>query len=287
MFAGPAAAQRDFSKVEVKTTQLNERLYMLEGAGGNIGVSAGADGVYLIDDQFAPLSEKILAAVRDISDAPIKLVVNTHWHGDHTGGNENMAGEGALVMAHENVRKRQAAGQEMPAFNRTVPPAPEAAMPKITYGSEGATLHLNGEPARLAHLPHAHTDGDTFIHFPESNVLHTGDLFFNGFYPFIDAWSGGSITGVIAAADAMLELANDETQIIPGHGPLANRDALVRYRDMLSEVLGQVRTGLAEGRSPKALVDSGAFEDIEANWGGGFLDTTQFIEIVYAGLQTG
>lgn len=285
--SAPVAAQgRDFSKVQIKTTQLTDTLYMLQGAGGNIGVSAGGDGVYLIDDQFAPLSEKILAAVRAISKEPLRFVINTHWHGDHTGGNENMAQAGATVMAHRNVRERMAKGQPMPAFNRVADPAPEAALPQITY-DDGVELHLNGETARIRHVPSAHTDGDSFVHFTASNVLHTGDLFFNGFYPFIDAWSGGNINGVIDAAGAMLEMADDQTRIIPGHGPLASRADLEAYRAMLIAVRDTVSKGIRDGLNAQALVDSGAFADIEEEWGDGFLDTAKFITIVYAGLADG
>ncbi len=282
----PSQAQnRDFSKVEIKTEQVTDSIYVLYGAGGNIGVSVGDDGIFLIDDQFAPLSEKILAAIRELSGKPIRFVINTHWHGDHTGGNENLGREGATIMAHENVRRRLSTEQSIPAFNRTFDPAPAGALPQVTY-DEGVTLHLNGEHARVMHVPNAHTDGDSFIHFEEANVLHTGDLFFNGFFPFIDAWSGGSIDGVIAAADAMLAIADDNTKIIPGHGPLASKADLIAYREMLQTVSDRVGQGISDGKSPGDLVQAGTFGDIEEAWGGGFLNTLKFIGIVYEGKRS-
>lgn len=285
-FVGSAQAQnRDFSKVEIKTEKVTDSIYVLFGAGGNIGVSVGDDGVFLIDDQFAPLSEKIIAAIREISDKPIRFVINTHWHGDHTGGNENLGREGATIVAHENVRKRLSSEQSIPAFNRTYEPAPEGALPQVTY-ADGVTLHLNGEHAKVMHQPNAHTDGDSIIHFQEANVIHTGDLFFNGFFPFIDAWSGGSIDGVIAAVDKMLAIADDNTKIIPGHGPLASRTDLVAYREMLQTVSDRVAQGISDGKSPGELVQSGTFSDIETAWGGGFLDTLKFIGIVYEGKKS-
>ncbi|WP_282607689.1 MBL fold metallo-hydrolase [Pelagibius sp. Alg239-R121] len=284
--AAPSLAQdRDFSKVEIKTEKVTDSIYALFGAGGNIGVSVGSDGVFIIDDQYAPLSDKILAAVRELSDKPIRFVINTHWHGDHTGGNENIGREGAAIVAHENVRKRLLSPQTIPAFNRTFEAAPAGALPQVTY-VDGVTLHLNGEHARIAHLPNAHTDGDSFIHFTEANVVHTGDLFFNGFYPFIDAWSGGSIDGVIAAVDVILGIANDKTKIIPGHGPLATRTDLVAYRDMLQRVNDLVTQGIADGKSAEELVKSGAFTDIETTWADGFLNTEKFISIVYEGKRS-
>jgi glyoxylase-like metal-dependent hydrolase (beta-lactamase superfamily II) len=278
------AQARDFSKVEIKTVKLTDTLYVLFGSGGNIGVSAGPDGVYLIDDQFAPLSKKILAAVRKLSDKPIRFVVNTHWHRDHTGGNENMGKEGATIVAHENVRKRMSAKHFNPIFNRKSPPAPTGAWPQLTY-KDGITLHLNGEHARIVHAPAAHTDGDSFVHFTDANVIHAGDLFFNGIYPFIDAWSGGSIAGLIVAVDKILAIAKDDTRIIPGHGPMATRADLVAYRKMLETVRGRVAKAKKDGKSATDMVSAGMFKDIEKTWGDGFLNTQKFITVVYEGMR--
>lgn len=280
---GPAQA-RDFSKVEIKTVKLTDTLYVLFGAGGNIGMSAGPDGVYLIDDQFAPLSEKILAAVRRVSDKPIRFVVNTHWHHDHTGGNENLGKEGATIVAHENVRKRMSAEHYNPIFKRKTPPAPDGARPQLTF-KDGITLHLNGEHARIIHAPAAHTDGDSFVHFTDANVIHAGDLFFNGMYPFIDAWSGGSIAGLIVAVDKILAIAKQDTRIIPGHGPMATRADLVAYRKMLETVRERVAAAKKDGKSAADMVGAGMFNDIEKTWGGGFLTTQRFITVVYEGLR--
>jgi len=279
-----SAQARDFSKVEIKTVKLTDTLYVLFGAGGNIGVSAGPDGVYLIDDQFAPLSEKILAAVRTLSDKPIRFVINTHWHRDHTGGNEDLGKEGATIVAHENVRKRMSAEHFNPIFKRKTPPAPQAAWPQLT-SADGITLHLTGEHARIVHAPAAHTDGDSFVHFSEANVIHAGDLFFNGFYPFIDAWSGGSIAGLIVAVDKILAIANEDTRIIPGHGPMATRADLVAYREMLETVRDRVAAAKKDGKSAADMVGAGMFNDIEKSWGDGFLNTQKFITIVYEGMR--
>ena len=278
------AQARDFSKVEIKTVKLTDTLYVLFGSGGNIGVSAGPDGVYLIDDQFAPLSKKILAAVRKLSDKPIRFVVNTHWHRDHTGGNENMGKEGATIVAHENVRKRMTAKHFNPIFDRKTPPAPSGAWPQLTY-KDGITLHLNGEHARIVHAPAAHTDGDSFVHFTDANVIHAGDLFFNGIYPFIDAWSGGSIAGLIVAVDKILAIAKDDTRIIPGHGPMATRADLIAYRKMLETVRGRVAKAKKDGKSATDMVSAGMFKDIEKTWGEGFLNTQKFITVVYEGMR--
>ncbi|MCG8462686.1 MAG: MBL fold metallo-hydrolase [Holophagales bacterium] len=233
--AGPAAAQPDFSAVEIQTEKLADGVHMLVGAGGNIGVSSGEDGVFLVDDQFAPLTEKIRKAVAEISDGPIRFVLNTHWHFDHTGGNENFGKAGSLIVAHDNVRVRMSTDQLIESLNRNVPAAPDAALPVVTY-AEGVTFHLNGQTIHAFHVPPAHTDGDSIVHFREADVVHMGDLFFNGVYPFIDLSSGGSVEGMIAAVEKVLAMAGDGTKIVPGHGPLATKADLAGYRDMLTAV---------------------------------------------------
>ena len=230
--AGPAHAQRDWDQVEIKTIDVAPGIHMLEGAGGNIGVSSGDDGVILIDDQFAPLTEKILAAVAEISDQPVKFLFNTHWHSDHAGGNENHGKAGTLIVAHDNVRKRLKAGGFLDYFQADNAPAPEAALPVVTF-DQTVTFHWNGDELHAFHVPPAHTDGDSIIHFRNANVVHMGDLYFNGMYPFIDYSSGGSIDGVIHGVEKVLAMIDDDTKIIPGHGPLSNRAELTAYRDML------------------------------------------------------
>lgn len=278
-----AAQQRDFSKVEITSTKLTPTLFMLTGEGGNIGVSAGPDGVYLIDDQYAPLSEKILAAVKAISDQPVKYVVNTHWHGDHTGGNENMGKAGITIIAHDAVRTRMAKGQEMPLFKSVVPPAPPVALPAVTF-SDKASLHLNGETASLIHVAPAHTDGDVIIHWPASNVIHMGDTFFNGIFPFIDAGSGGKLTGLIEAVETGLALADDTTKIIPGHGPLAGKADLVRFHTMLLTVRERAMAAKSAGKTAEEWAASNPFADLEAEWGKGFLKAPLFAQVVYSAL---
>lgn len=286
MTAGLAAAtaaqaqQRDFSKVEIKTTKLTATLYMLEGEGGNIGLSAGADGVYLIDDQYAPLSEKIMAAVKAISDKPIKYVVNTHWHGDHTGGNENFGKAGATVIAHDNVRARMEKGGELKAFKMTVPPAAAGALPVITF-SDKVTLHQNGEMARIIHVDPAHTDGDAIIHWPGANVIHTGDTFVNGRYPFVDISSGGALNGVIKSAETVLALADDKTKIIPGHGPLASKADLQNFLDMLVNVRARVAAAKAAGKTAEQWAASNPLADLDAAWGQSFIKTEMFTKIIF------
>ena len=227
-----AFAQQDFSKVEIKATALRGGTHMLTGAGGNIVPSAGSDGVFIIDDQFAPLSGKIRAAVRKLSDKPLRFVVNTHWHGDHTGGNEDMGKAGAVIVAHANVRKRMSVGQLL--RGQKVPAAPGAALPVVTF-TQDLALHLNGDNVRVQHVAHAHTDGDALVKFERANVLHMGDVYFNGLYPFIDAESGGSIGGLLAAIGSGLALSDATTIVVPGHGPVSNRKELAAYGAMLKD----------------------------------------------------
>lgn len=277
------AQQQDFSKVEIKTIKLGDTLYMLMGEGGNIGVSAGADGVYLIDDQYAPLSEKIMAAVKAISDKPINYVVNTHWHGDHTGGNENFGKAGATIIAHEAVRARMEKGGELAAFKMVVPPAAAGALPVITF-SDKAALHLNGETSHLIHVDPAHTDGDTIIHWPAANIIHTGDTFVNGFFPFVDISSGGRLDGIIKSADMVLALADDKTKIIPGHGPLATKADLARFRAMLATVRERVTAAKAAGKTAEEWAASKPLADLDADWGKGFLPLDKFTQIVFGAM---
>jgi glyoxylase-like metal-dependent hydrolase (beta-lactamase superfamily II) len=216
---------------------------MLVGAGGNLGLSVGEDAVFLVDDQFAPLTPKIKAAIAAVSARPVKFVLNTHWHYDHTGGNENLGKEGTVIVAHDNVRKRMSTEQFMAAMNRREPPSPRAALPVVTF-NDGVTFHINGDSVVVTHVPPAHTDGDAVVHFTRANVVHMGDLFVGGL-PFVDLSSGGSIHGIIGAAEKVLAMTNASTKIIPGHGALADRARLQAYHDMIVALRDRMRAEIA------------------------------------------
>lgn len=278
--AFPLLAQQDFSNVQIKTTKVGGSVYMLEGAGGNIGVSVGEDGIILIDDQYAPLAPKIEAALRAVSDKPIRFVLNTHWHGDHTGGNENF-GKQAPIIAHTNVRKRLMQGRTEPG--RETPPAPRAALPVITF-DDRLVVHINGEDVRAIHYPKGHTDGDTVIFFPKSNVVHMGDDFFHGRFPFIDLGSGGTVRGLIKNVDAVIATVPADVKIIPGHGPLANLSDLKSYSAMLKDTVkiveGQMKKGrtLAQMKSDKVLAKYDSF-----SWQ--FINADRFVEVLHQALS--
>lgn len=277
------AQEPDFEKVEVKTVPVTENIYMLQGEGGNIGVSAGKDGVFLIDDQYAPLTPKIQSAISEISDQPIKFLLNTHWHYDHTGGNENLGKSGVVIVAQDEVYTRMSTDQFIEAFKRKIPASPPEALPKITF-NDTATFHLNGQTISAFHVAPAHTDGDTVIHFPKADVIHTGDIYFNGLYPFIDTSSGGSIAGMIQATEETLALAGNNTKIIPGHGPLSNRAELEVYRQMLVDVKTKTEKAIAKGTTLEEFIASKPTAKYDAAWGKGFLKPSQFLTIVYNSL---
>lgn len=277
--AVPLAAQQQ-EDVQIQTVPVAEGVYMLMGRGGNIGVSVGDDGAFLVDDQFAPLTQKIEAAVRALTDHPIRFVINTHWHADHTGGNENLGKAGAIIVAHENVRKRMSVEQFIEAFNSRTPPAPPQALPVITF-TDAVTFHWNGDDIRVFHVNPAHTDGDAIIHFTTGNAVHMGDTYFNGTYPFIDVSSGGTLDGMIAAIDRVLGLADGNTKIIPGHGSLSNRAELRTYREMLAEVGRRLRRLIADGKTKAEVVAAKPTRDLDATWGGGFMQPDQWVGLVY------
>ena len=284
LVATSAFAQQDFSKVQIKTIPVAEGVYMLAGRGGNIGLFVGQDGAFLIDDQYAPLTDKILEAISAVTDKPVRFLVNTHWHGDHTGGNENIGKGGTIIVAHDNVRKRLAKGQFMKVFNANIPPAPPKALPVITF-ADGVTFHWNNETLEVVHSKSAHTDGDAVVYFKSANVVHVGDLFFNGIYPFIDAGSGGSLEGVIAGVDDVLGRIDDNTKVIPGHGPLGNKVDLKAYRDMLATVHGRMTELIKEGKNIDEIVAAKPTADYDAKWGGGFLKPDKWVKIVYSVMQ--
>ncbi len=281
--SAPALAQRDFSKVEVKTVPVAGNVSMLMGAGGNIGVITGPDGVFLIDDDYAPLTEKILAAVKKLSDEPIRAVLNTHWHGDHTGGNEALGEAGVAIIAHDNVRARMSTKQFMKAFNREIPPSPAAALPVVTF-NDALTLHINGDTVRAFKVEPAHTDGDIVIHIEGANVFHMGDTYFSRIFPFIDASSGGDFKGMIAAAERVLAIANADAKIIPGHGPLSNRAELKQYHAMLIAVRDRVAGAIAEGKSLEEIVAAKPLADLEQAWGSGFVKAEWMLGFAHTSL---
>jgi cyclase len=282
-FSTPRAPQPG-APPQLRTEKVAEGVYMLAGNGGNIGVSVGEDAVFLVDDQYAPATEQIRQAVAAIGKGEIRFILNTHWHGDHTGGNENFGKAGTLVVAHDNVRRRMSTEQFLAAFNQKFPPSPKAALPVVTFSSD-VTFHLNGDEIRATHVPPAHTDGDSIVRFTKANVLHTGDLFFNGFYPFIDTSTGGSIDGMIAAADRMLNGIDSNTKIIPGHGPLADRAALQRYRDMLVGVRDSVVPLVRAGQTVDQVIAAKPTAKWDPQWGQGFLKPEAFVRIVYDSLS--
>ena len=281
---GVLAAQRNFDSVQVRTIKVADGVYMLAGAGGNIGVSAGKDGVILVDDQFAPLTAKIKAAVAAIDPGAIRFVLNTHWHGDHTGGNENLARAGVLIIAQENVRHRMSVDQFVAALRDTVRASPAAALPVVTF-SDAVTFYLNGDSIEAFHVPPAHTDGDAVIWWRHANVIHAGDTFWNGLYPLIDLSSGGSVDGMVGAADRMLALCDSTTKVIPGHGPLGDRAALKAFRDMLATVRDRVRSAVRRGSTLDQVKAAKPTAEFDAAWGHGSMSPERFIEIVYQDLS--
>ena len=283
--AAAVVAQGQFDKVKIDVQPLADHVWLLYGAGGNIGVCAGADGVVLVDDQFAPLSPKIQAAVKSLSDQPIRWIVNTHWHGDHTGGNENFANAGATILAQDNVRKRLIEGQVNKFFNRTVPPAPPKALPVVTFNDSSA-LHVNGEDLVIAHVAPAHTDGDAIVWFRQANVVHMGDTFFNGTYPIIDLESGGHLAGLIAACERVLPLLGPETKVIPGHGKLSDRAGLQAYHDMLVGVRDAVTKHVQAGDTLEQTQAAKPTTPWEDAWGKGFVNADTFVRMVYTDLAT-
>ena len=270
---------QNFDTVEIKTTKITATIYMLEGSGGNIGALVGKDGVILIDDQFAPLTEKIKKALTKLSDKPVRFIINTHFHADHTGGNENFGGEGAIIVAHENSRRRLTTDQFISTFKMEQKAAPYDAIPKVTF-TDSVTFHMNGETVQVFHVKKAHTDGDVIIHFKESNVFHTGDVFVRYGLPFIDEPSGGSIDGMIKATDQLLSLMNDESKIIPGHGALSGKKDLVDYKKMLTTVRKRIAEGMEQGKTLKQIIDSDPTKEFIA-----VFERSLFIESVYNALK--
>jgi len=276
---GLVAQQRDFSKVEVRAEKVAGNIYMLTGAGGNIGASVGDDGIIIIDDQYAPLAPKIETALRLITPKPVRFILNTHYHGDHTGGNEHF-GKSAPIVAHENVRKRLASG--VTVRGNAVPAAPAGALPVVTF-NDSVTLHLNGEEVRAVHTPHGHTDGDSVIWFMKSNVVHMGDQFFNANFPFVDTDNGGTVRGMIHNVDEVLALIPDDAKVIPGHGPLSDKNGLRRFGAMLKATSAAVEAGIGAGKSLDQLRSEKVLAAWDS-WGQGFIKTDDWIGTLHGEL---
>jgi glyoxylase-like metal-dependent hydrolase (beta-lactamase superfamily II) len=283
LFAGAANAQApDFSKVEIKTTDLGNKTYMLEGQGGNITVAVGTDGIIMVDSQFAPLHDKIKAAIDKLSPLPIKYLINTHYHGDHTGGNAAFHKDGATVVAQDNVRVRLAAGTTNSLTGTKAPPVAADGQPTDTYSGGAKTVQVGTRKALLNHVYNAHTDGDTWVYFDDANVLDTGDTFGNtGRYNTIDFANGGDIRGLIRAADAFLKVSNDNTKIVPGHGALAKKADLVAWRAMLVTSRERIEKLFNEGKSEQEVVAAKPLADLDAKWAANDQQAQNWVRMVY------
>lgn len=266
--------------VPITTITVVDGIHMLVGRGGNVAVSTGPDGTFVIDDQYASQYTGITQAIKTLSNDPVKFLINTHWHGDHTGGNEQMAKANAIIVAHENVRQRLSTDQVVEFFNSKRPASPALAWPVVTF-SKDITFHLNGNDIHVFHVLSAHTDGDAVVHFKQANVIHTGDTFFSEYYPFIDSGNGGSVSGTIDAAERILAIADDKTRVIPGHGTISDRKGVEDYLAMLKAVQKAVANLIVAGNSVEQAVLAKPTAAFDAKWGNGFLKPDVFVEIVY------
>ncbi|MFQ5822971.1 MAG: MBL fold metallo-hydrolase [bacterium] len=275
-----AIVQQDFSKVEIKATHVAGNIYMLEGRGGNIGISVGEDGILMVDDQFAPLADKIKAAFKKLNSGQLQFIINTHWHSDHTGGNE-VFGPEATIIAQTNVRKRLMAEQRR--GERVTPPKPQKAWPVITFDAS-LSIHFNGEEIKAIHYPHGHTDGDAVIYFTGSNVVHMGDNLFSGRFPFVDLASGGDVKGLIKNVEAIISDLPEDVKIIPGHGPLSTLDDLKTYHRMLKETTGLISQSMESGKDLDDIKKEGLPDEWQS-WGWQFISAERWIDIVYNSLS--
>lgn len=272
-------------EVKIESIKISDKIYMLtsNSGSGNLGLFVGQDGTFLIDDQFAPLTDKIVAQVKAVGGDFPRFLINTHYHGDHTGGNENLGKGGTLIVSHENVRDRLRNGAYIREFDVKMAAANPAGLPVVTF-SEDISFHLNGDTVQAIHVPHSHTDGDAIIHFNNANVIHAGDVIFSGFYPFIDVSHGGSIKGVIKGVKLIMSLSDENTKIIPGHGPLTNRAELTDYLTMLETAYERLRKLKAEGKTAQEAIEAEPLADLEEEWGDGLFNGDKWIEIIYPGV---
>lgn len=278
-------ADSHWKNINYQTIEIKENIYAMIGEGGNIAVFTGEDGTFLVDDQFAPLTEKILEEIKKIGGEKPKFLVNTHWHYDHTGGNENLGKAGTIIVAHDNVRKLLTTDNTIKAFDKKISAMPKEGLPVITY-SKDTTFHINDETVRAFHVHNAHTSGDSVVHFDKANIIHAGDIWFNGFYPFIDVEHGGSLEGMITAVTTIINMSDENTKIIPGHGPVGSKQELVRYRKMLSTVLVVLRDYKKQGKTLEEVIEAKPTESLDSEWADGFLKPEQWLSIIYNGLET-
>lgn len=284
LFASISHLSAQDKAVEFSTFQLSDTVYMLKGRGGNIGISTGEDGLYIIDDQLRPITDQLLKAIGKISNKPIRFVINTHYHADHVGGNETIGNAGAVLIAHENIRKRMTTEQVSIFMNNTTPPYPKGALPVVTF-NDRLSLHLNGETATAYYVANGHTDGDSIIHFPVSNVIHMGDMFFNGLYPYVDLDAGGSMQGLVAAANLALSMADESTRIIPGHGPLGMTEDLKNYRNYLVQAGANVQTLIDEGMELGQIIAAKPTREWDESLGKTWITPAQFVTFIYNSLK--
>ena len=278
LLAKESTAQ-NFDTVQIKTHKINERAYMLEGEGGNIGLLIGKDGAVIIDDQFAPLSEKIKTAIQKLTDVPVRFVINTHFHFDHVGGNENFGREGAIIVAQSNSRLRMSVDEFIAETKETRNAAPYDALPKITF-ADSVTLHLNGETVQVMHVKHAHTDGDAIIYFKESNTIHAGDVFVRYGLPYIDQPHGGTIDGMISGADAIINMADENTKIIPGHGAIATRKDVEAFKNMLVTIRNRIADAMKQGKTVNDIIAMDPTKEYKTEF-----ERSAFILLVYDSLK--
>ena len=284
LFASINSLSAQEKAVEFTTIQLSDTVYMLMGRGGNVGISTGEDGLFIIDDQVEPVTAGLVKAIRKISNKPIRFVINTHYHADHTGGNEAIGSTGSVIIAHENIRKRMTTEQVSIFLNKTTAPYAKIALPVVTFNDQ-MSLHLNGETMTAYYVANGHTDGDSIMHFPLSNVIHMGDMYFNGMYPYVDLDAGGSMQGLITAADLALSMADDSTRIIPGHGPLAMTEDLKNYRDYLIKASTNVQELIDKDMNLKQIIAAKPTSEWDESLGKVWISPAQFVTFIYNSLE--